>query len=524
MSWARRCISLRKPGATLADMLDVALQLYPNRTAIVFEGAETTYRELDREANRLASGLVRLGVLPGDRVAVQLGNCPEFLVLFFGILRAGAILVPANIMYKGEEMRHILADSGARVLCVPGPPPSWLPEVARGLPGLETVIEVGPEAAGALTLEAIMQGEAPERPAVPLRPEDFAMIQYTSGTTGEPKGAIVSHRNVMAAIDMVATLPRYPLSADGVTLLALPLFHAFGLDLGVGLSFAFALTMVLVRRFDADLVFSLFEKHRVTLFWGAPPMYHAFVNTPGLEKYDVFSLRNCMSGAAPLPVVILERFKQMTGVEISEAYGLSETSPVLTFNTAGPVNKPGSVGPAYPGIEIRVLDEHDNEVPTGAVGEICARGANIFQGYWNREEDTREAMRGGWFHTGDLGRVDEDGYYYLTGRKKDLIVVSGYNVYPIEVENVLMRHPDVADCAVIGVPDPYQGESVMAVVVPEPGSKPGEAEIIEFVRQRLAVFKCPRQVRFVDQLPKSASGKILKRVLREQAGGAREGA
>ncbi|MCP5113181.1 MAG: long-chain fatty acid--CoA ligase, partial [bacterium] len=422
------------------------------------------------------------GVEPGDRVAVQLDNRPEFLSPFFGVPRAGAILVPVNVMYKAEEVDHILTDSGAKVLL------SRLPDLANA---------------------------SPDRPPVTMRPGDPSMIQYTSGTTGTPKGAVVSHANIMAAIDTVATLPAYPIHSGSVTLMALPMFHAFGLDLGLGLSLAFGLTMVLVNRFNAELVFSLFEKHRVTLFWGAPPMYYSFVNTTGLDRYDVSSLANCMSGAAPLPAVILERFKEITGVEISEAYGLSETSPILTFNTAGPVNKPGSVGPAYPGIDIAVLDDHDNEVPRGKVGEICARGPVVFLCYWQNEDATREAMRGGWFHTGDLGRADEDGYYYLVDRKKDMINVSGYNVYPIEVENVLLRHPGVRDCAVIGVPDSYQGESVKAVIVAEPGAELTAPGVIEFLRDRLAAFKCPRHVAFVAGLPRSPSGKILKRLLRE---------
>jgi len=521
-SWADKCRSLRKEGATLADMLDVALEIDPNKAAISFEGAEITYRQLDDGANRVANGLINLGVQPGDRVAVQLDNRPEFVEIFLGIMRSGAVIVPANVMYKAEEIRHIVSDSGAKALFISGKVSSKIEEIGPKLPGLERVIEVGEQALkNSSSFQSLTAGVSSERPRISVEPDDFAIIQYTSGTTGKPKGAVVSHGNVTAALDMGSRLQQVDVCEDDVTLLVLPLFHSFALDLCLGRSVLSALTMILVNRFDAGLVFSLFEKQKVTTFWGAPPMYFAFVNTPGLDKYDVSSLRYAFSGAAALPVVILERFKELTGVEIMEGYGLSETSPVLASNAAAPMNKPGSVGFPYPGVNLCILDDNDRQIPPGEVGEICARGPNIFQGYWNQKQATAEAMRGGWFHTGDLGRVDEDGYYYIVDRKKDMIVVSGYNVYPLEVESALLRHPKLMDCAIIGVPDEYQGESVKAIVVPRSGEELTEQEIIDFCREHLAVFKCPRHVSFLDELPKSASGKVLKRVLRDEEKGAR---
>lgn len=521
-SWAEKCRSMRDEGATLADMLDVPLQIDPNKVAINFEGAEITYRELDEAANRVANGLIGLGVQPGDRVAVQLDNRPEFVEIFFGIMRSGAVIVPANVMYKADEMHHIVSDSGAKVLFISGRLSSKMEEIGPKLPALGTVIEVGEQALkNSTSFQSLTAGISSQRPQVDVKLEDYAIIQYTSGTTGKPKGAVVSHGNVTAALDMGSRLQQVKLFEDDVTLLVLPLFHSFALDLCLGRSILFALKMILVNRFDPDLVFSLFEKHKVTTFWGAPPMYFGFVNAPGLDKYDVSSLKYAFSGAAALPVVILERFKELTGVEIMEGYGLSETSPVLTSNAAAPLNKPGSVGFPYPEVRVRIVDDTDQEVPLGEVGEICAKGPNIFQGYWNRPEATAEAMRSGWFHTGDLGRVDEDGYYYIVDRKKDMIVVSGYNVYPLEVESALLRHPKVMDCAIVGVPDEYQGESVKAIVVPRSDEELTEREVIEYCREHLAVFKCPRHVSFLDELPKSASGKVLKRVLREREKGAR---
>ena len=244
-------------------------------------------------------------------------------------------------------------------------------------------------------------------------------------------------------------------------------------------------------------------------------MFYAFVNTPGLEQYDTSSLKNVMTGAAIMPPAIFEKFYQLTGIELSDGYGLSETSPIVTFNAAGPVNKIGSVGPAYPGLEVRVLDNNDEEVPLGDVGEICVKGPVVFQGYWNNPEATNEAMRNGWFHTGDQGRMDEDRYVFIVGRKKDMIVVSGYNVYPVELENVLMKHDAVSDCTIIGVPDEYQGESVKAIIVLNADAHTTVDEFDTYMREHLAAFKCPKHYIFIDALPKTPAGKVLKRVLRD---------
>jgi len=479
-----RCIALRRADATLADLLDAALEIDPDRTAIIFDDEETNYRVLDERANRLAEGMIDLGLRSGDRVAVQLENRPEFLEIFIAVMRAGGVLVPANVMYTAGEMRHILSDSRAKILFVSNAISSRLRDTAGEIDGLETVVEIGtPQLNGTRDYHALIRDSAPSRPGRTIDPDAPAVIQYTSGTTGKPKGAVVSHRTVLTAIDTIGT---------------------------------FGLTMVLVDRFDPERVFSLIEEHKVTLFWGVPPMYYSFVNTPGLEKYDVSSLRHAMTGAAILPVVIVERFRDLTGIELSDGYGMSETTAILTFNSAGPVIKRGSVGPPYPGVEMCVMDEHGQPLPVGEVGEICARGPNIFQGYWNLPEETTEVMRGGWLHTGDLGRVDEDGYFFIVGRTKDLIIVSGYNVYPIEVETVILRHPAVLDCAVIGIPDDYQGESVCAVIVVRPGEHLTESEVNIYCREHLAAFKCPRRIVFREDIPKSASGKILARVLRDE--------
>lgn len=519
-AWQEKCQSFRvEDNETLADVLAPAMAIAPDKVAIRFEDRDITYRELDEGANRVANGLIALGLKGGDRVAIHVDNRPDFIVILLGAMRAGVTLVPANVMYTADEIDHIVTDSGARVIFI-------LSEFSGKLDKVNTenilkVIEVGGVTNnGAVSLETFMSDSSADRPTVEKDPDEVAIIQYTSGTTGKPKGAMVSHGNILAVLKNTTDLPgSLELIEEDISVLVLPLFHAYALDLCINRSFLSVQTMILMGRFDAEKIFAAIEKYKATIFYGAPPMYNAFVNTPGLDKHDTSSLRGAFSGAAPLPVVILERFKELTGVEISEGYGLSETAPTLSTNMAGPINKPGSVGPPIREVKIRLVDDEDHDVAPGEVGEVIAQGPNVFKGYWNREEETAEAMRGGWFHTGDMGRFDEDGYLYIVDRKKDMVVVSGYNVYPIEIENVILRHPKIMDCAVIGVPDEYQGESVKAVVVLKPGEQMDGEELGSYCREHLAAFKVPKQVVFRDDLPKNPTGKVLKRVLREQEGG-----
>ena len=516
-AWTRKCQENRKgPGETLADVLEPSLRICPDEVCIFFEDRQITYRELDEAANRIASALVDLGVRPGDRVAMHLDNRPELIEVYFGVMRAGAVLVPTNVMYTAEEMQHILSDSGAKVIFVLAGLAQKIASIAPALGELTAIVEVlGQSLSSSLEFTALKAKSAPRRPEVSIDPEGLAFIQYTSGTTGKPKGAMVRHRNVLAVLESTIDLPGgIEGREDDRILLVLPLFHAYALNLAINRAVLSCHTIVLVNRFDAHRVLSLMEKHRVTIFYGAPPMYFAFVNTEGADRHDLSSLRAAFSGAAPLPVVILEKFKALSGVEICEGYGLSETAPTLSSNAAGAVNKPGSVGPPIPGVELRIVDAEGRDVVRGEVGEIIARGPNIFKGYWNRPAETAEAIRDGWFYTGDLGRIDEDGYYYIVDRKKDMILVSGYNVYPIEVENVILRHEKVIDCAVIGVPDSYSGERVKAVVVLKPGAELGLEELEAYCREHLAAFKVPRLLEVRDALPKNPTGKVLKRELR----------
>ncbi len=517
--WSQQCQDARvKDAESLADVLAPAMALAPDKVAIIFEDRNLSYREIDAAANRIANGLIGIGIKPGDRVAVHLDNRPDFILIYLGVMRSGGVLVPTNVMYTAEEMEHILGDSGARTIFVLSPLTEKIMKAKA--PALETIIELGEKTQGHITFTDFMAKAGTTRPDVRRDPSTVAIIQYTSGTTGKPKGAMVSDKNIFAVLDATSDLPgSLPGIPEDTTLLVLPLFHAYALDLVINRSFTSIQTMILHSRFDAEKVFRDFERYQVTAFYGAPPMYHAFVNTPGLDKYKVNSLRGAYSGAAPLPVVVMERFKALSGVQINEGYGLSETAPTLTSNMAGPVNKPGTVGPAIKNVELKLVDDNDKEVGKGEVGEVVAKGPNIFLGYWNSPEATEEAFRGGWFHTGDMGRFDEDGYLYIVDRKKDMVVVSGYNVYPIEIENVVMRHPKVVDCAVIGVPNEYQGESVKACVVLKQSETMTVEELQAYCREHLAAFKVPKYISVRTALPKNPTGKVLKRVLREEEGG-----
>ncbi|MFP6582589.1 MAG: long-chain fatty acid--CoA ligase [Candidatus Hydrogenedentota bacterium] len=518
--WQEECLAARvQENESLADVLVPAMALRPDKVAIFFEGTEITYRQMDEAGNRVANALIELGIKPGERVAMHIDNRPEFIYGFHGIMRAGAVLVPTNVMYTAPEMAHIIGDSGARAVIVLNEFEDKMH--ALDVDSLEFVIALddpkNPES-NCLSDMMLMAGDTP--PTIKRNPDEVAIIQYTSGTTGQPKGAMVSDNNILAVLRNTTDLPG---SIDAIEedamLLTLPLFHAYALDLAINRSFLSVQTMVLFSRFDAVGIFKAFEEHKITIFYGAPPMYFAFVNTPECKDYDSSSLRGAYSGAAPLPVVTMEQFKELTGVQINEGYGLSETAPTLSTNMAGPVNKPGSVGPPIREVEIKLVDSDGKEVDQGEVGEIKAKGPNIFLGYWNLPEETANAVQDGWFFTGDMGRFDEDGYLYIVDRKKDMIVVSGFNVYPIELENVILRHPKIIDCAVIGVPSDYQGESVKAVCVLAPGESLDYDELETYCREQMAAFKVPKFLSIRDELPKNATGKVLKRVIREEEGG-----
>jgi long-chain acyl-CoA synthetase len=501
---------------TLGQMLAQTAERLPNKTAIRFRDQETTYADFDKRANQVANGLIALGIQPGDRVALLIHNLPLFMEAYYGILKAGAAVVPLNVLYKPAEIEYIVKDSGAKALLTLAPFAAQALQAAANAPELQKVIVASPEEMPGAILWRDAFGQASEAaPNVAVGDGDVAVIPYTSGTTGRPKGAMLTHRNLIANCEQCEHVERIKPQEDDVVWIALPLFHIYAMNVGMNLTVKAGGTMALIERFEPASALESIQSNKCTVLYGAPPMFVVWAQMPNIRDYDLSSVRYIASGAAALPVKIMELFESMAGVPISEGYGLTEASPVVSSNAAGPVTKPGTVGRPIPGVEVKIVSADGGEVAPGELGELICRGENIMRGYWKQPEATAEALRDGWLYTGDLATVDEDGYISIVDRKKDMVIVSGYNVYPREVEEVLFKHPAVADVSVIGVPDDYQGESVMAVVVLKPDQTATEQEIIDYCRDQIAVFKCPRKVLFREALPKNNTGKVLRRELRE---------
>jgi long-chain acyl-CoA synthetase len=502
----------------LGELVARAAARFPDKAAILFKDQKISYSELNARVNRVANGLAALGIKPGDKVALYIHNLPQFVEAFYGAQVCGATVIPMNVMYKAGEIQYIMSDAGVKAIITLAPFYPNVQAIRDQVPSLEHAIVLGAEPLpGALLWHQAFAGQSDQATPAAGDEEDVAVILYTSGTTGKPKGAMLTHKNLIVNIEQVSALPRLKVGENDVVWIGLPLFHSYALSVGMNAGIYHAATLDIMERFDPTAALEMFQKDRVTILLAAPPMYVAWVNHPAASSYDLSSIRVASSGAAALPVAVLEKFKQLTGVAIMEGYGLTETAPVATSNGAGPVTKPGSIGPAIPQMEIKIVDDNDNEVPVGQIGELVCRGPNVMKGYFNKPEANEEAFRNGWFHTGDMARVDEDGYYYIEDRKKDMILVSGFNVYPREVEEFLFRHPKIADAAVVQAPDEYQGESVLAFVVLKQGETATEQEIIDYCRDGIAVFKCPRRVEFRTELPKNMTGKVLRRELREEA-------
>ncbi|MGW7823606.1 long-chain-fatty-acid--CoA ligase [Streptomyces puniciscabiei] len=488
------------PHSNLAAILVDSAARHPDRPAVRLDGATLTYAELDETSARAASLLLSTGVKPGDRVGLMLPNVPAFAVLYYGILRAGAVVVPMNPLLKAREVEYHLDDSAASLLFAP----HQAQETHRGALAAATA-RVAVPADG---LDGLLAGHDPVGEVASRAPSDTAVILYTSGTTGRPKGAELTHDNLVRNTAVTrTTLLR--LTEQDVVFGGLPLFHAFGQVVGLNCAVAAGACLTLLPRFDAGRALEIIERDRVTAFLGVPTMYGSLLAAGG--QADTASLRVCVSGGASLPVEILHAFETAFDCAVLEGYGLSETSPVACFNHPDRPRRPGSIGTPVDGVEMRVLDPDGAEVPDGTPGEIVIRGHNVMKGYWRNPRATAEAVPDGWLRTGDIGVRDRDGSFRIVDRKKDLIIRGGFNVYPREVEEVLYEHPAVAEAAVIAVPHAVHGDEVAAVVTLKPGSGAGADELREFVKSRVAAYKYPRVVRIVDALPKGATGKILKR-------------
>jgi long-chain acyl-CoA synthetase len=493
----------------LASLLIESAEESPGAAAIRLGEVELSYADLDDRSARLASLLREKGFEAGDRVGVMLPNVPEFPVAYYGVLRAGGVVVPMNVLLKRREIAFYLEDSGARLLL------AWhgfCEEAREGAAeaGAE-LIEVEPVA-----FASTLAGLEPS-PGVAETPEDdTAVILYTSGTTGKPKGAELTHANLARNAD-VSSRTTSEIGAGDVVLGALPLFHSFGQTVAMNASLSVGACLTLVPKFDPGDALATMQRDGVTHFYGVPTMFGALLHHPDREGFDISSLRICITGGASMPVEVLRGFEAAFGAKVMEGYGLSETSPVACSNHPDRERRPGSIGTPIEGVEMRVVDENDEPVEQGEVGEIVIRGHNIMKGYWQRPDATDEAMRGGWFHSGDMGRIDEDGYFYIVDRKKDLIIRGGYNVYPREVEEVLYEHPKIREAAVLGVPHDEWGEEIGAAVVLHEGEELAPEAVSAYVKERIAAYKYPRVVWFLEELPKGPTGKILKREIETPA-------
>jgi long-chain acyl-CoA synthetase len=510
----------------LASLLEDSARKHPERDAVVLGDQRLDYRSVDAAANQIANLLVSRGIQPGDKVALSCPNLPQFPVIYYGILKTGAVVVPLNVLLKGREVAYHLTDSDAKAyLCFEGTPE--LPMGEEGWTGFNEadgcdvffLITAGAAAAasveGAETLHDALSGQPSIFETAVTAETDTAVILYTSGTTGRPKGAELSHANLV--LNALTCNRLFGVSAHEVHLVTLPLFHSFGSTVQMNAGFATGSTLVLLPRFDAAKAVDLLESERVTFFAGVPTMYWGLLGALS-DEVDVdriaAAMRVAVSGGASLPVEIIKEFKDRFHVQILEGYGLSETSPLATFADPAREPRPGSIGVPIWGVDVKLVDD-DWHTVDGAdqVGEIAIKGHNIMKGYYNRPEATAEVMREGWFRSGDLARRDEDGFYYIVDRSKDMIIRGGFNVYPREVEEVLMTHEAVSLAAVIGVPHESHGEEIKAFVILNDGAEVTEEELVAWAREQMAGYKYPRVVEFVDGLPMTATGKILKREL-----------
>ena len=527
----------------LYSLLADSAKKHPGNVCLHYQGRNFTYAQVDELSSRFASALASLGLKRGGRVAIFLPNTPQLVFAYFGVLKAGGILVMCNPVYKERELEYQVRDSGAEIIVasrtvakgldlykslegcrgklslrhvITTSLTDYLPPLKKRLAGLAGIKDVArPDT---LDFVKLVQSNAPiaEYPEVdPVN--DVALLQYTGGTTGVAKGAMLTHYNLVS--NAVYGVVLFPVTEKDVSLSVLPLFHIYGMTVTMNMPIAVGATVVLLPSFHVDEVMKTIQKTKVTLFSGAPAMYIAINSKPDAGKFNLRSVRACMSGGSALPPAVRKKFMSLTGGNLVEGYGLSETSPVTHVNplTNGVV-KDGSIGPPFSETDARIVDLDDSGkvLKMGEVGELEVKGPQVMKGYWGHDEETSEVLRDGWFLTGDIAKMDEDGYFYIVDRKKDMVNVGGFKVYPREVEDVLFEHPDVKEAGVIGIPDEFSGEVVKAfVVLKDPSKKVSEQEVIDFCQKRLAKFKAPKEVEFVQELPKTLIGKVLRRKLRE---------
>ena len=536
--------SLTYEDIPVQSLLTRAYEKHPNKISVHFMGRDLTFKEVYESSLKFANYLRRLGVEKGDRVAIMLPNCPQAVIAYYGVLFAGGIVVQTNPLYTERELQYQMEDSGAKVILsldilypritkvikrtkienviitaikdyLPFPKNLIYPFIQKKQYGFSVKVE---HKGITHLFTEIMRTQEPASLEVDFNSEDdIALLQYTGGTTGSPKGVMLTHKNLIANTKMCDAWMYKCKDGEEVFLGVLPFFHVYGMTTVLILSVMKYSKMVLLPKFDIEQTLKAIDKHKPTLFPGAPTMYIGLLNHPEIGKYDLSSIKACLSGSAPLPVEVQEKFEAMTGGKLVEGYGLTETSPVTHVNFIWGNRVKGSIGVPWPDTDAVILRSSDGTIlPPGEIGEIAIKGPQVMKGYWNRPEDTAMTFIDGWFLTGDLGYMDENGYFYVVDRKKDMIIAGGFNIYPREVEEVLYEHDAVQECVVAGIPDPYRGETVKAFIVLKEGKSVTEEELDKYCRQNLAAFKVPRYYEFRKELPKTAVGKILRRTLVEE--------
>jgi long-chain acyl-CoA synthetase len=538
--------TLSYPQVPVYHFLEENARRFPRHAAVLLAGPKfsstITYREMDGLSNRFANALIGLGLRPGDRVAIQLPNFPQFAFAFYGVLKAGGAVLPVNPLYKARDLSLVLRDSGAKVILTLS---RFMPTLSAVMPAtsLKSIIVTEPydyfpfpwkqlarfrmrkerRSDGGIRLLALLRTGSPRAPGVPVRPDDLAVLQYTGGTTGVPKGAMLTHRNLVANFTQMRSWLTDLQEGRERFLSVAPFFHVYGLTVSLNTAISVAATVICVVMglFDTKLVAEQIARHRPTIFPGVPAMYAAINHLKDVQRYNLKSIRVCVSGSDALPVEVQTQFERLTGATVVEGYGLSEASPGTHVNPVYGRRKVGSIGLPLPDTAARIVDLEtgEHELPIGEPGELVIQGPQVMQGYWNAPEETAAAVRGGWLRTGDIARMDEDGYFFIVDRKKDVVVVGGLKVYPREIEEILLEHPAVREAAATGVTHRVRGELLVAQVVLKDGAAadPQQArrELMAFLRQRLPSYKVPRRIEVVEALPKTASMKVLRREIRD---------
>jgi long-chain acyl-CoA synthetase len=504
---------------SLYDLLERTARDYPDQTAVIDRDQKWSYRELKRAVDRFASALYRLGFRKGDRIGVMLPNSVEYIISYYGIHRLGGILVQVNPMYQPYELEYIFQDSGAKWLITQRGHMRKLEQIGYDA-RLKLIFADGSSGVDGHDFYGLISNSSGELPPLEIDSQDLAVLQYTGGTTGKAKGVMLTHFNLVNNVLQSFAFSAGEFKCPGERILSVtPFFHVYGMTGAMNVAVYAAATIICLDRFEVNRTLELIRRYQPTFFPGVPTMYIALLNHPDSASAGLDCIKICNSGSAPMPVEVMREFERKTGAKIVEGYGLSEASPVTHRNPIFGPRKPGSIGVPLPNTDAKIVDLETGtiELPPGEPGELIIKGPQVMKGYWNKPEETAQALRDGWLYTGDIATMDEDGYFYIVGRKKEMIIASGYNIYPTEVEEVIYQHPAVAEACVFGVPDPYRGETVKAAVVLKDGANATEAELIDWCKERLAKYKVPQSVEFRKQLPKSTIGKILRRKLVEEA-------